>query len=117
MNCIYCYTNPENGRRYIGQTTNERQRFLAHLFYASHPDNEFHRDMCRIGFDKFKYEILEVIEDQLDIDSLDKKLNEAEKRFIALYRSNNPLYGYNKDSGGGYKRNKIPLWKRMMIKC
>ena len=87
------------------------------MFYASHPDNEFHRDMCRIGFDKFKYEILEVIEDQLDIDSLDKKLNEAEKRFIALYRSNNPLYGYNKDSGGGYKRNKIPLWKRMMIKC
>ena len=115
MNIIYCFTNPINNRRYIGQTTDETERLKGHIFYSNHPDkstNELYLDMHNIGFNEFKYEVLEVIKDQPNKAVTDQLLNDRERHYISLYKSNIPEFGYNRSNGGGYSRNKHPLWTR-----
>ena len=38
-------------------------------------------------------------------------LNELERNYIKAYKSNNPEFGYNRDTGGGYKRDKKWQWQ------
>lgn len=72
--------------------------------------------MHNIGFNAFKYEVLEVIKDQPNKAATDKLLNERERYYISLYKSNIPEFGYNRSKGGGYSRIKHPLWMRA-IQC
>lgn len=61
MGIIYCYTNKENGKQYVGQTINESQRKANHFHEAMNHKTEyyFHRAIRKYGWDAFEYEVLE----------------------------------------------------------
>lgn len=106
---IYCFTNPNNNKRYIGQTSNENARLKQHKWFSLKGGTPFYDDMKEIGFKNFKYEVLNRVEATTQ-SALDKTLNELERNYIKTYKSNNPEFGYNRDTGGGYKRDKIWMW-------
>lgn len=97
MGIIYSYKNLINGKMYIGQTINPRQRFNAHkssAFNEKDPeyDSIFHRAIRKYGYENFEYSIL-AESDSIDI------LNELEIYFIQKYNTQIPN-GYNIESGG-----------------
>lgn len=100
MTGIYKIINTSNGKIYIGQSKDIEQRIEQHsraLEKGTH-ENKFMQKDYNIFSSAFVFEVVE--ECPLSL------LNEAEKRWIAYYRSNNPLYGYNQNGGGGYKKRK-----------
>ncbi len=87
---IYCFTNLINGKKYIGQTLWEKQRYNNHKNCVE--NSVFHRAILKYGFENFKYEIL------FESDDLDE-LNKKEIEYIEKYNSLVPN-GYNVDKGG-----------------
>lgn len=90
---IYKYTF-DNGKCYIGQTNNITNRIS---YYRNHYKNNpypFLRALNKYGFDENKFEIIATAKNR-------SELNELEKGFIKLYKSNNKDKGYNLSSGGG----------------
>lgn len=90
---IYKLINCENGKVYIGQTvqTNLKLRWQNGRGYK---DCRYMASAIRkYGWDAFSHEILET---GLSKDEADDK----ERYYIALYRSQNPKYGYNISDGG-----------------
>lgn len=61
MGIIYCYTNKETGKRYIGQTIHPEQRKRNHIHDANVKGSDFyfHRSLRKRGIDGFEYEVLE----------------------------------------------------------
>lgn len=99
MGLIYCFTNKENNKKYIGQTINsDKQRYSAHKSsYQRDSSSEYnsplHRAFRKYGFENFDYEILiDGIED-LEI------LNKLEIFYIKFYNTQIPN-GYNVEAGG-----------------
>lgn len=93
---IYKVTCETNGKIYIGQTTKSLyMRKQQHKYRAFKGDRRsaFQVAILDEGFDNFKWEILIAVESQ---DELDR----WEKYYIEKYKSNNPKYGYNLNSGG-----------------
>lgn len=91
---IYKITNNINGKCYIGQTINPKQRFNKHC-----KSNKYYIDKSiqKYGIDNFTYEVL-YITDYLCKDDLLTVLNEKEIYYINLYDSFNN--GYNQTLGG-----------------
>lgn len=87
MSIIYCYTNKENGKRYIGQTVNpeQRQRNHIHEAFERNSDYYFHKALRKHGIESFEYEVLE---DEVE------NLTERELHYITKYNSIWPN-GYN----------------------
>ena len=97
---IYKYTSPE-GKHYIGKTSNEAGRKLAHKYgYSSYPDRELYQDMNKFGYEAFTYTTLVTGVPDWASDSF-------EKYWINYYDSYNQ--GYNQTLGGigskGYKHS------------
>lgn len=97
MGVIYCYTNVENNKKYIGQTINPEQRKKQHKSSAFNEkdysyNTPFHRAIRKYGLDNFIYEILAETPDM-------ETLNELEIFFINKYQTQIPN-GYNIESGG-----------------
>lgn len=97
MGIIYCYTNQVNGKKYIGQTINPKQRYNAHKSSAFNPsDSEYesvlHRAFRKYGYDNFTYEIL------AEANTVEE-LNALEIYYITLYNTQVPN-GYNVKEGG-----------------
>lgn len=97
MGIIYCYTNLINGKRYIGQTLNPRQRYNAHKsVYLNSNDPEYnsiiHRAFRKYGFENFEYTVLAEAKTV-------EELNGLEIYYIAHYNTQVPN-GYNILSGG-----------------
>jgi len=85
---IYCFTNKENGKKYIGQTTNLVKRKNQHL---NNDVITFDKIYTKHNKDMFKFEILEEVDKE--------KLNEKEIEWIKYYNTfNGP--GYNNSPGG-----------------
>ena len=87
---IYKITNKVNGKCYIGQSINPKERWRGHICgdgqnYVS----LIHRAIKKYGENNFTFEILGWFEDY----------NEKEKYYIQYYRSYQP-YGYNIQLGG-----------------
>lgn len=87
MGIIYCYTNKNTGKKYIGQTIHPEQRKRSHLHEAMERNSDyyFHRSIRKHGIDAFDYEVLE---------ENVENLNERENHYIDMYNTIWPN-GYN----------------------
>ena len=96
---IYCYHCISTGKKYIGQTDNEKRRKYEHSSYYNkkYRDNKFYRAVKKYGWENFIYGIIE----NANIETLDAQ----EIYFINFY--NTYKNGYNSSIGGkttrGYK--------------
>lgn len=89
--CVYKHTSP-NGKIYIGITSQKpEKRWQNGVGYKN--NQYFHRAIQKYGWNSFTHEILFV-------DLTIKDAAAKEKELINLYKSNNPLFGYNISSGG-----------------
>lgn len=91
---IYKITNTVNGKIYIGQSRDLKQRRQDEIL-KQRVNRHLKNSFKKYGVDKFQIEILA----ECDIEQLD----ELEKHFIAEYDSTNPMIGYNKTYGGRHK--------------
>lgn len=102
---IYRITNLTNNRVYIGSTKNIPQRFKQYMTavetVTKNPSkaskyNEIINDIATLGWNNFKFEIIDASADMYD-NSL-RAIREIE--MITKYRSIIPKYGYNATMGG-----------------
>lgn len=96
MHYIYSIRNKINGKIYIGQTKNLKNRWAAHAAYAKNPEQTgqyIHRAMAKHGIQNFEYEVLATCRTREDAD-------EVEKFIISQYRSREIGLGYNVKPGG-----------------
>lgn len=94
---IYKVTNILDGKIYIGKTikTLEKRR-REHLYELRYPrfNSHFHRALIKYGAaTNFTWEVIDTAEEL-------KELNEKEKYWIQLLKSNDPDVGYNISRGG-----------------
>ena len=98
---IYIIRNLVNGKIYIGQAVNFKQRIYSHKFESTQQKPECIIDCAikKYGFDKFEYYIICECVDREDLDF-------KEEYFILLHKSRNREIGYNILPGGGVKSGK-----------
>ena len=99
--CVYIHTNKINSKVYIGQTgksVNDRWRkngqgYLIKRNNGSYCQPLFANAINKYGWDNFEHIIF--------ADGLtESEACHIERLLIAIYQSNNPIYGYNLSSGG-----------------
>ena len=92
---IYKITNLDNGKAYIGKSTNIKKRLADHfkssIGISSIADQAVHHEILRTGF--WNWTLEPIIYCDKD------KLNEMEKYYINFFDTVNN--GYNKNNGGG----------------
>ena len=92
---IYKIQNIENGKTYVGQSTNIERRWKQHINSSFNEkddsDTELHRTIKKYSLNHFKWEVLE----ECKVEELDEK----EKFWIKELNSISP-YGYNYTYGG-----------------
>ena len=92
---IYKIENLINGKTYIGQSRNTRQRIYTHRYELTnnkHKNEVLQRAWNKYGKENFKFEIIE----ECHIDDL----NTLERKWIVDYNSYKDNNGYNLDFGG-----------------
>lgn len=91
---IYKHTNRINNLVYIGQTKNNpNTRWQNGNGYKR---QDFYKAIEEFGWDNFDHEIIEK-------NLTSEEADELERYWIQYYHSDDPNYGYNKDSGNGGK--------------
>lgn len=98
---IYKYTNLINNKKYIGQTNNFERRIREHKSCSFNPksvnyDDRIHQAIRKYGYDNFKIEIVEVIDNVTDYEIT----NEREQYWIKQEESLLTQWGYNVLEGG-----------------
>ena len=100
FNCIYCYTNKVNGKKYIGQAVDFERRHKQHINQAYNENCKaynqyFHNAIRRHGIENFEIEILiENLQNQ-------EELNYWECYYIVEFDTlANNRKGYNIGEGG-----------------
>jgi len=92
--CIYLITNLINGKVYVGQTLNYKDRMKKHEKSGKNPKYYFPYAISKHGWENFTKEILIDDVPEEDLDNL-------EINYIAFYDSFNREKGYNCTKGGG----------------
>lgn len=92
MTGIYKITNKINGKCYIGQSINIKQRWKAHRSRYQVDDYPLYRAMRKYGLENFNFEVIEECTKEL--------LNEREIYWISYYDATNKNKGYNLGQGG-----------------
>lgn len=106
---IYYFRNTENGKYYIGQAQEIRERVLKHktnFESGYYPDAHLYRAWRKHGIDIFEAGIIEIVDLEKG-DERNKLLDGLEKKYIEQYNSYG-TGGYNQTRGGdggidGYK--------------
>lgn len=107
---VYLFHNLNNGKCYVGQTTQEYRysRYFTHLKNArlgnEHP---FYRAIRKYGESAFTFEVIANCDDQ-------QSLDEAERFFIGLYNTLSPN-GYNFRGGGSQGKFSEDLKARLKV--
>jgi group I intron endonuclease len=92
---IYCYTNKQNGKKYVGQSKDILERKYNHTYLKNKREIVFEKAIRKYGIDNFDFEILiRCIPDQ-------KLLDDLEKFYIKYLHSHISEWGYNIAWGGG----------------
>lgn len=99
---IYCYTNKINGKKYVGQTKDERKRKYQHK--GKQGCSVFHNAINKYGWDNFKYEVLSR-KQYLNEEDASFDLDLLEIYYIDKFDSYNNGYNstYGGESNSGYK--------------
>jgi len=98
MHYLYKITNTLNNKLYIGQTVDNKKRWMQHKSYAKSPDKTgqyIHRAMAKHGVENFAFEMIATCQTQEDA-------NEIESLLIVQYNSRDQNHGYNLMVGGAY---------------
>lgn len=93
MITVYKYTNINNQKVYIGQTTTSLERRAQNNGSNYKESRRFYDAIKKYSWQAFVPEILMIAETQDEADI-------AEKFYIDCYKSYNPKYGYNIEHGG-----------------
>lgn len=94
--CVYCHTNKENGKKYIGVTSQKPEnRWRKGNGYKNNA--YFFRAISVCGWDSFYHDIIESDLTKEDAELLEIKL-------IKEYDTRNPNKGYNIESGGNLNK-------------
>jgi len=111
---IYMYISP-SGKKYIGQTINERNRKSQHKVKTSRSKTYFGKAIRKYGFENFEYKVLIKFKPNIDKIKLKRILNKLEQRYIKLYKSDEREFGYNLNKGGdgnlGYEHTQEAIEK------
>jgi group I intron endonuclease len=91
---IYCYHCIPTGKKYIGQTIDEKTRKKKHISDSNILDLKFYRAVRKYGWENFIYGIISEFDENI--------LNEKEMFYVEKYGSFEN--GYNSTLGGGGKR-------------
>ena len=94
---IYCFTNNINGKKYIGQTVREKERFKEHL---TNNKQRIDKAIRKYGIFNFEYTILERISGASN--DVHRALDFLEKQYIEEFDTMIPN-GYNVLPGGNSK--------------
>lgn len=92
---IYCIENIINKKKYIGQSVNLKDRLYGHktkLKHNKHKNRHLQFAVNKYGIENFKFYIIE----ECNITCLD----ERERYYISLYKTDNDEFGYNIEPGG-----------------
>lgn len=96
--CVYCLTNRNNDRKYVGETSNFKDRMSYYKSTAQRIDAETTMSLrpidnviYELGFDSFDVDILDCSKEIEDIET--RKARES--FYIAELKSYIPKYGYN----------------------
>jgi len=109
---IYIITNLMNGMKYVGRSSNCKQRWVLHKYEARSKRRqlqELHKAIAQYGVENFKFEIFKEVSEEL--------LPVAEREAMELLKTRWPN-GYNVgsefggSSEGAYKRESILKNKR-----
>lgn len=95
---VYMIRDRTNGKIYVGQTTNIRQRIRQYRYESKkiinrHMNRAIYKAIYEKGLENFDFIILE------GCSSIDE-LNECEIKWIEKLKSNDQMVGYNEDKGG-----------------
>lgn len=94
ISAVYKITNEQNGKVYIGGSSNVRDRRQQHLWNLEHGCH--HIKQMQADYDEnpnaFRFDVIEYCNPDT--------LVELERKYISEYDSMNPDYGYNRESGG-----------------
>ena len=98
---IYKIENLITHQVYISMSKDIKKRFNAHKNNAYKKNNKeyfksLYQSIRQYGLDNFSFEVLE--------ECAEEELAEKENKYILLFNSNNPLYGYNRTSGYEYSQ-------------
>lgn len=94
MKIIYLHRNKSNGKVYIGQTIQPiENRWKNGSGYKT--CTYFYNAIQKYGWENFDHLILEQNENWTQ-----EELDNKEKEYILLFKSNNPQFGYNISEGG-----------------
>lgn len=92
---IYCIENLINNKKYIGQSVDLKDRLYGHktkLKHNKYKNRHLQFSVNKYGLENFSFYIIE----ECSIECLD----ERERYYISLYKSDNEEFGYNVEPGG-----------------
>ena len=111
--CIYVILNDVDGKLYIGQTVNFKERKKNHLVSlrsGTHSNEHLQRAFNKFGEEHFTIKILQ--------ECKENELDDLERFYIAKYDSTNKKKGYNILEGGerpGYRKHNAETKKKMSL--
>lgn len=94
VSAVYKITNEQNGKVYIGGSSNVRDRRQHHewdLEHNRHANKALQEDFNNCP-DSFRFDVIEYCSEE--------DLVDLERKYIAEYDSMNHAHGYNRESGG-----------------